>query len=159
MSQTRDEINDFLLGGAAKAFEFENIGDTVTGVITDMKKRQQTDFQSGAPLFWNDGSPRMVLAITLKTELNESEDDEGLRNVYLRGGNFTASKGKGTSSLVAVKDAVKRSGAADGIQVGGKLTLQYSGEGPAPSKGMNPSKLYTASYQAPAYSVDIDELA
>jgi len=159
VSQTRDEINDFLLGGSGKAFEFEEIGSTVAGVITDMKKRQQTDFQSGAPLFWTDGSPRMLLAITLQTDLRESDDDEGLRNVYLRGGNFTAVKGKGTSSLVAVKDAVKRSGAADGIQVGGKLTIQYSGEGPAPSKGMNASKLYTASYQPPAYSVDIDELA
>lgn len=159
MTQTRDEINEFLLGGQGKAFEFDEIGDTVTGVITDMKKRQQTDFQTGAPMFWNDGSPRMMLQITLQTELHETEDDEGLRNLYLRGGNFTASKGKGTSSLVAVKDAVKRSGAQDGIQVGGRLTLQYSGEGPAPAKGMNPSKLYTANYQPPTFSVDIDELA
>lgn len=158
MSQTRDEINDFLLGGSGKSFEFANIGDTVAGVIVEMKKTQQTDFQTGAPQFWNDGSPKMMLRISLQTELRDSEDDEGIRNVYLRGGNFTASKGKGTSSLVAVKDAVKRSGAQDGIQPGGKLTLQYSGEGPAPAKGMNASKLYVASYQPPTYNVDMDDL-
>lgn len=159
MSQTRDEVNDFLMGGSGKAFEFATLGDTVSGTITDMRKRQQTDFQTGAPMYWNDGSPRMMLQITLQTELQESEGDEGLRNLYLRGGNYTAVRGKGFSSLVAVKDAVKRSGAPDGIQIGGKLTLQYSGEGPAPTKGMNQSKLYTATYQPATYSVDLDELA
>ena len=152
-----DEINDFLMGGGGKAFEFGAIGDTVTGVITDMKKRQQTDFQTGAPAFWNNGEPKMMLMVTLQTDIQENEDDEGLRNVYLRGGNFTALKGKGTASLVAVKDAVKRSGKP--IEVGGSLTLQFSGEGPAPAKGMNPAKLYVASYTPPSYSVDIDELA
>ena len=160
MTQTRDEINDFLMGGSGKAIEFLNMGDTVSGVIVDMKKKQQTDFQTGAPVYWNDGSPKMMLMVSLQTDLQDDAEDEGLRNVYLRGGNFTASKGKGASSLVAVKDAVKRSGAPDGIQPGGKLTLQYSGEGPAPAKGMNPSKLYTASYQAPAApSIDLDEMA
>jgi hypothetical protein len=152
-----DEINDFLKGSSGKAFEFGAIGDTVKGVIVDMKKRQQTDFQTGAPAFWSNGEPRMMLMVTLQTELQDDADDEGLRNVYLRGGNFTALKGKGTASLVAVKDAVKRSGKP--IEVGGTLTLQFSGEGPAPAKGMNPAKLYVASYQPPAYAVELDELA
>lgn len=152
-----DEINDFLMGSSGKAFEFGAIGDTVTGVITDMKKRQQTDFQTGAPAFWNDGNPKMMLVVTLQTEFQDDENDEGLRNVFLRGGNYTALKGKGTASLVAVKDAVKKSGKP--IEIGGRLTLQYSGEGPAPAKGMNPAKLYTAAYQPPSYQVDMDELA
>lgn len=159
MSQTRDEINDFLMGGSGKAFDFATIGDTVTGVIVSMKKQQQTDFQTGAPQFWNDGSPKMMLMLQLQTDLHEDDDDEGLRNVYLRGGNFTAVKGKGTSSLMAVKDAVKRSGAPDGIQAGGKLTMQYSGEGPAPQRGMNPSKLYSAAYQAPTETVSLEDMA
>ena len=152
-----DEINDFLMGESGKAFEFGAIGDTVSGEILDMKKRQQTDFQTGAPVFWSNGDPKMMLMVQLKTDIQESEDDEGIRNVYLRGGNFTALKGKGTASLVAVKDAVKKSGKP--IEVGGTLTLQFSGEGPAPAKGMNPAKLYTASYIPPTYSVELDELA
>lgn len=152
-----DDINEFLMGGSGKAFEFGAIGDTVTGVITDMKKRQQTDFQTGAPAFWANGEPKMMLMVTLQTDLQEDENDEGFRNVYLRGGNFTALKGKGTASLVAVKEAVRKSGKP--IEVGGTLTLQFSGEGPAPAKGMNPAKLYLASYVPPSYAVDMDELA
>ena len=152
-----DDVNDFLMGGSGKAFEFGAIGDRVSGEITDMKKQQQTDFQTGAPVFWNNGEPKMMLKISLKTEFQEDENDDGIRNVYLRGGNFTALKGKGTASLVAVKDAVKRSGKP--IEVGGILTLEFSGEGPAPAKGMNPAKLYTASYKPPTYSVDMDDLA
>lgn len=155
----RDEVNDFLMGGSGKAFEFANMGDSVSGIITEMKKQQQTDFQSGAPAFWPSGEPKMMLRVTLQTELQDDANDEGYRTVYLRGGNFTASKGKGTSGLVAVKDAVKRSGAPDGIQLGGKLTMQYSGEAPAPAKGMNPAKLYTAAYQPPVYAVELDDLA
>lgn len=152
-----DDINEFLMGGGGKAFEFGAFGDTVTGDIVDMKKRQQTDFQTGAPAFWNDGNPKMMLVVTLQTDIQEDEGDEGLRNVFLRGGNYTALKGKGTASLVAVKDAVKKSGKP--IEIGGRLTLQFSGEGAAPAKGMNPSKLYTALYQPPSYSVELDDLA
>lgn len=152
-----DDINDFLMGEGGKAFEFGAIGDTVTGEIIDMKKQQQTDFQTGAPVFWNNGDPKMMLKVSLQTDIKDNEDDDGVRNVYLRGGNFTALKGKGTASLVAVKDAVKKSGKP--IEVGGKLSLQFSGEGAAPAKGMNPSKLYVASYAPPSYQVDMDELA
>jgi hypothetical protein len=152
-----DDINDFLMGEGGKAFEFGAIGDTVTGEILDMKKQQQTDFQTGAPAFWANGDPKMMLKVSLKTDIQDSDDDDGVRNVYLRGGNFTALKGKGTASLVAVKDAVKKSGKP--IEIGGILTLQFSGEGPAPSKGMNPAKLYVANYKPPTYSVDMDELA
>jgi hypothetical protein len=70
-----------------------------------------------------------------------------------------AVKGKGSSSLTAVKDAVRRSGAADGIQVGGILTLEYSGQGQSANKGFNPPKLYQAAYRAPAMAIDIDEMA
>lgn len=155
----RDEINDFLMGNGAKAFPFENMGDTVTGRIVEMKKQQQTDLDSGEPLFWKNGDPKMMLRITLATNDQDSEDDEGLRSVYLRGGNPTAVKGKGTSSLVAVKDAVKKSGSESGIEVGGTLTLQYSGEGEKTNRAFNAPKLYVASYKPPSYAVDIDELA
>lgn len=154
-----DEINDFLSGSNAKAFPFETVGDTVTGVIIEMKKTQQTDMESGKPLYWDNGDPKMMLRITLQTELRDDDEDEGVRSVYLRGGNYTAAKGKGTSSLVAVKDAVRRSGASEGIQNGGKLTLQYSGEGTKSNRGYSAPKLYTAHYEAPSFAVDIDEMA
>lgn len=155
----RDEINDFLMGNGAKAFPFDNMGDTVTGRIVEMKKIQQTDMESGDPQYWKNGDPKMMLRITLATDSQDSDDDEGMRSVYLRGGNPTAVKGKGTSSLVAVKDAVKKSGSTNGIEVGGTLTVQYSGEGEKTNRAYNAPKLYVASYKPPSYAVDIDEMA
>lgn len=159
MPETRDEINEFLMGTGAKAFPFEELGATVTGEIVAMDKRQQTDMQTGEPQFWQNGDKKMMLQITMQTDLQETDDDEGLRSVYLRGGNFDAVKGKGTSSLIAVKDAVRKSGTDKGIEIGGRLTLTYTGEGKASAKGFNPPKLYTASYAPPSYAVNIDEMA
>lgn len=153
----RDEINDFLMGSGAKAFPFDSIGDRVKGVIVEMKKRQQTDMQTGEPAFWTNGDPKMMLHVTLQTELQTEDDDEGMRSVYLRGGNFTPAKGKGTSSLIAVKDAVRRANSE--IEIGGTLTLEYSGEARSSSKGFNPAKLYVADYAPANHSVDLDEMA
>jgi len=153
-----DEINAFLQGAGAKAFPFENMGDMVSGKIVEMNKRQQTSIDDGTPQFWNDGSPKMMLVLTLQTELRENEEDDGMRNIYLRGGNFEVAQGKGTSSLTAVRDAVKRSGSEKGIELGGTLTLQWSGT--APRKGAyNPAKLYVAVYKAPSMAIDLEEMA
>jgi hypothetical protein len=154
----RDEINDFLNGAVGKAFPFDHIGDTVKGVIVEMKKVQQTDMESGKPSFWDNGDPKMMLRIVLQTELQDDDEDEGLRSVYLRGGNYTAATGKGTSSQIAVKDAVRRSGAPNGIQPGGMLTMQYSGEAAKTNRAFNAAKLYTAHYEAPSL-VDLNEMA
>lgn len=159
MPSTRDEVNDFLMGSGVKAFPFEEIGDSVQGIITDMTKQQQTNMETQEPLYWQNGDPRMMLRVTLETNLREGENDEGMRSVYLRGGNFTVARGKGNSSLQAVKDAVKRSGSAKGIEEGGLLTLTYTGEGTRPNKGMNPPKLYSAEYAPPSGAVDLDEMA
>src|SRR5215510_4915631 len=145
-----DEINEFLMGSGGKSFPFDSIGDRVSGVIVDLKKRQQTDLESGEPQFWANGDPKMMLVVTLQTQLSDSDDDEGLRNVYLRGGNFTPVKGKGTSSLIAVKEAVRKSGATDGIQIGGYLALEYSGEAKASNRAYNAPKLYTSEYEVPS---------
>lgn len=158
MSNTTDEINAFLFGAGAKAFPFDNMGDMVSGKIVEMNKRQQTSIDDGTPQFWNNGDPKMMLVLTLQTELHDDDEDDGLRNIYLRGGNFEVAQGKGTSSLTAVRDAVKRSGSKMGIEVGGTLTLQWTGT--APKKGAyNPAKLYTAAYKAPSMAIDIDEMA
>lgn len=158
MPDTRDEVNEFLMGSGAKAFPFESIGDRVKGAIVAMQKRQQTDINSGDPLFWGNGDPKYMLQVSLQTDLQESDDDEGMRSVYLRGGNYVPSKGKGASSLNAVKDAVRRSGTDKGIEIGGTLTLEYTGESKTSGKAFA-AKLYTADYLPPRYGVNLDELA
>ena len=79
-----------------------NIGDTVSGEIVEMVKRQQTSLSDGQKLFWDDGTPRMMLVITLATDEHGDDDDTGERTVYVRGGRFEVAKGKGTS----MKDAI-----------------------------------------------------
>jgi hypothetical protein len=153
-----DEVNDFLLGGGAKAFPFDKQGDMVTGEIVDAVKRQQTSLDTGAPQFWDDGNPKMMLVITLQTSLRDDDEDDGKRTVYLRGGNPQVAEGKGTSSLKAVQDAVKKSGSKKGIELGATLSLAWTGV--APKKGgLNPAKLYSAAFKPAALSIDIDEMA
>lgn len=154
----RDEFSDFLMGGGGKSFPFDEMGATVTGTITGQAKRQQTDLETGEPQFWNSGEPKYMLVITLQTKLADDNDDDGIRNVYLRGGNYSVAKGKGTSSLVAVRDAVKASG-AETTEIGGTLTLSYTGEGTKSNRAFNAPKLYSAEYAPPDFAVDINEMA
>ena len=70
---SHSEAEDFF-SGSAKAFQFDKIGDTCTGEIIEMVKRQQTSLSDGQKLFWDDGSPRMMLVITVQTD--EVSDDE-----------------------------------------------------------------------------------
>lgn len=158
MSTQGDAVRDFLNAGGAKAFSFDNLGDTVQGEITAMDVRQQTDMQTGEPLFWNNGAPRNVLVITLQTEAQDDENDDGQRTVWCRGGNYTAASGTGTSSLTAVKDAMRKANVTD-LEIGGIMAMQYSGLGKASNKGFSPPKLYTCVYKAPTNNVSLDDLS
>lgn len=155
---TSDAVNEFLRSQGAKAFPFENMGDTVSGEIAALDVRQQTDLETGEPLTWKDGSPRQVLVITLQTELQDDESDDGLRTVWARGGNYMVANGKGTSSLTAIKDAIRKAGAKD-IEIGAMLTVQYSGTGKSSNRAFTPPKLYSAAYKAAEQNVSLDDLS
>lgn len=140
------DTNDFLLGGGGASAKFDNVGDSITGVIESTEVKQQTDIQSGAPLTWDNGDPRMQLVVRLKTDLRDPniEDDDGVRAIYVKG-----SKKPGSQSLHdAVASAVRAVG-AKGLEVGGTLTVTFTGEEPSQTRGFNPRKLYTAQYATP----------
>lgn len=140
---------DFLLGGGGGASaSFDTIGDRITGTITNQEVRQRTDIQTGDPMTWPNGDPQMQLIITLQTDLREDDDDDGLRNLYVKG-----SKKAGSKSLHdAVASAVRASG-AKGLDDGGTLTVTYVGDEPSQTRGFNPRKLYEATYTAPDKAV------
>lgn len=152
-----DDVNDWLFGNGAKSFPFDNVGDAVSGEIAAMTTRQQTSIDDGKPLYWDNGEPRMMLVITLQTGMTESDDDDGMRSIYVRGGNYTAETGTGSSMATAVRDAVRKSGAKR-IETGAILTVKHTGVGKATRGGMNRPKLYTAVYRPPTQSVDVDDL-
>lgn len=136
---TQQTPESFLMGGGAKAARFEHPGDTTAGTITEAPEvRQQTDIQSGDPVFWPSGDPKMQLIVTLQTTDADDGDDDGKRRIYVKGKSLTE----------AVREAVKTTGAR-GLEVGGTLSITYTGDGVASTKGFNPPKLYTAIYVRP----------
>lgn len=131
--------NDLIMGGGSKAARFDGVGVTVTGVIEDISAKQQTDFTTGEPLVWPNGDPRMQVLVRMQTDLHEDADDDGVRTLYVKGKSLTG----------AVRDAVRKAG-AKGLDVGGRLTVTYTGDGPQEKRGINPPKLYAADYTPPS---------
>ncbi|MEO6627899.1 MAG: hypothetical protein ABIP03_04955 [Aquihabitans sp.] len=138
------DANAFLLEGGARSAKFETPGDKITGKVVSAEVAQQTDISDNTPKTWDNGDPMMQLIVTLQTDLDEGDDDDGKRRLYLKG-----SKNKATSSLGAVKAAIKNAG-APGIAEGGTLSMAYTGDGEVTKRGFNAPKEYAAKYTAPA---------
>ena len=133
------EQDDFM-GGGGKSVPFDNVGDSVGGlIVAPPERRQQTDIDSGAPKVFADGSPMTMFAIRIQTELRDPEDptDTGERVLYLK-----------WKSLDAVRSAIRASG-AKGLEVGGFLILTLTGFGPRKKAAHNPPKLWAAQYVPP----------
>lgn len=130
---------NFLMGGGVASAKFEAPGDTVEGTIAEAPEvRQQTDMKDGSPQYWPSGDPKMQLVVTLQTTLRDEPDDNGQRRIYIKGKSLT----DGT------REAVKATG-AKGLEVGGTLTVTYTGDGEATQRGFNPPKLYSVTYKRP----------
>lgn len=149
---TQPTPDQFLLGGGGKSASFPTIGTKVTGTIAATPQvRQQTDM-SGNPLNWENGDPRLQLVVALQTELRDDPDDDGIRNLYVKG-----SKDPKSQSLhAAVAAAVQKAG-AKGLELGGTLTVTYVADGVASTRGFNPPKKYEATYERPDTSASSGE--
>jgi hypothetical protein len=146
------------LGGGAKAWSAENMGDKIVGKITLVERRQQRALDGGKPETWDDGSPRMLTYIELQTDEHVDDDDDGIRSLYAKGGrNHEAAQGSGTSMEVAIAEAVKAAG-CNSIDEGATLAVQHTGVAKVTVRGHNPAKLYKAQYKAPIQSVSADDL-
>jgi len=65
MSQQYD-ANAFLMGTGIPSAKFPTVGTTVTGtIVREPELQQQTDFDTGEPLTWPDGRPRMQVRVIL----------------------------------------------------------------------------------------------
>lgn len=143
-------LDDFMGGGGAKSFPFEQPGATITGKICKLpEKKQQTDVNTGAPrVFTTSGEPMYVYIMELQTQFRDPADpqDDGKRSLWLKGGKWDAANNCG-ASLRAVQEAIRASGAKLPA-MGGELTLQFVGFGPA-ERGKNPPKYYRGHYVPP----------
>lgn len=134
------------------------MGDEIEGDIISIKRVQQTDFTSGEPLSWSDGSPRMQTVLELATTLTGSDDDDGRRTCWLKGGNaYEPAQGKGHSGERALAEAAKAAGLTE-IDEGAHLRIKCSGLAKATQRGYQPAKLFVMELTAPKKSVSASDL-
>ena len=130
----------FLMGGEGVPSAFtksDPVGTRRGGAITERPElRQQTDFDSGALLTWDDGSPRQHLVVTVQTDLRDSDnpDDDGRRRFYVKG-----------NLQKVLREAVRKSG-AKGLEVGGQLYITRIGRDEPKKRGLDGAWLHSAEY-------------
>lgn len=128
-----------LFDTGSKGLKFPTIGTSHSGTITsEPRERQQTEFSTGQPAVWPSGEPKMQILVDLQTEEKDDPDDDGERTLYVSSNGMKHAIGK------AIRDA----GAKD-LEVGGTLTVTYTGNDPQSKNPQNPKKLYTAQYSRP----------
>jgi len=138
-----NDVNDWLSGGGTPWAKFTNRGDSIEGEITDMTMRRALDFDTREALTWPDGNPRMEAHITLATDQRDDayEDDDGTRVLVINSANKRA----------ALKDAIAKA-KAKGIREGGRLWVQYTGDGNPSRPGGRAPKMYRMAYKPPEFT-------
>lgn len=139
---------DFFAPRASHSWKFVSPGDTHTGTITEVSDaRQATEFGSNEPAYWDREKtrPKMQVAVTLDTSERDPQDanDTGKRTLWV------VEDGRSGSILSAIRQAVHQVGAGT-IDIGGQLTVTFSGFDPNSKNPANPRKVYSASYVPPA---------
>jgi hypothetical protein len=124
-----------------KAAKFNKPGDSVTGTVVSWREAQMMKFDGEAqkptnePDFWPDGNPKMQAIIVLDTGEQDSEDDDGMRSVYV----------SSTRAKRALIDALRKGGVKE-PEAGGTLTMTYTGDDPKSKNPRNPGKMFSASF-------------
>lgn len=139
---------DFFAPRASHSWKFTTPGDTHTGTITEVgDARQATEYGSNELAYWDKERtrPKMQVAITLDTTERDPQDanDTGKRTLWV------VEDGRSGSILSAIRQAVAQVNAGT-IDIGGQLTVAFSGFDPNSKNPANPRKVYTASYVPPA---------
>ena len=100
----------FLSDGGSKypALKFENVNDTHTGTVIEVKKLEDRD-PSGTVKTWDNGDVRYVFVFTLNTA-------DGIGNLWARG-----------AMVKSIREAAQAIGAS--TMIGTKLTVKYTGDG------------------------------
>lgn len=131
------------LSSSAPSVQFENIGDTVTGIILEADEVQQTNLNTGEPVFWDTAKtkPKKMPVLKLDAPRHPAANDDGHVSLFLSGHRYTA-----------VRNVTKR------LDEGATITLTfvaYSDREPA-TRGHNPAKLYRAEYTPAPKGIALD---
>ena len=124
-----DEFMESTAGGPKlPALKFAKVGDTHTGVVTEVTKLQDKD-PTGNVKTYDNGDPRWVFVFTLETQI-------GASNLWVRG-----------QMVKAIREAADKAGVS--TLVGSTLSVRYTGDGEKKSAAFNAPKLYAAKVDAP----------
>lgn len=124
-----DEFMESTAGGPKlPALKFVKVGDTHTGVVTEVTKLQDKDPAGNAKTYDN-GDPRWVFVFTLN-------QPTGASNIWVRG-----------QMVKAIREAAEKAGVS--TLVGSTLSVRYTGDGEKKSAAFNAPKLYAAKVDAP----------
>jgi hypothetical protein len=115
-------------GPKLPALKFVKVGDTHTGVVTEVTKLQDKD-PAGNVKTYDNGDPRWVFVFTLETQI-------GASNLWVRG-----------QMVKAIREAAEKAGVS--TLVGSTLSVRYTGDGEKKSAAFNAPKLYAAKVDAP----------
>ena len=119
-----DEFMESTSGGPKlSALKFAKVGDTHTGVVTEVTKLQDKD-PAGNVKTYDNGDPRWVFVFTLDTPT-------GASNLWVRG-----------QMVKAIREAAEK--ASVKTLVGSTLSVRYTGDGEKKSAAFNAPKLYAA---------------
>lgn len=129
-----EDVDEF--GGGSPALKFLDVGTSWTITVTGSSVSQQTDFDSGALLFWEDGKPRNQLIVTgdLDEDDREDDDDDGERRMFIKSG-----------LVKAFREAMRDAKTKPSQMKGGRLTMTYVEDGAKPKRGY-PPKIYKAEF-------------
>lgn len=128
-------LDSVMQGGTPNAFaKNDPIGTSVSGEITGIEARQQTDFQTGAPLFYPNGNPKPQVVIHLKTGLRDPERnyDDGVRAFYCKG-----------YSIPNLRAASQQAGVGNFPRVGDTIRITFSETKPSQTRGFADAKIYS----------------
>lgn len=128
-------LDSVMQGGSPGLFDKNDpVGTSHQGEITGIEAQQQTDFQTGVPLFYPNGNPKPQVVIHLKTGLRDPERnyDDGVRVFYCKG-----------YSIPNLRAASQQAGVGNFPRVGDTIRITFSETKPSQTRGFADAKIYS----------------
>jgi len=130
-----DPVGRFL-GGGAPSVKLERVGDFVEGAVVEFEEKQDEDMDTRKPKVWPNGDPVKVYVVTLQTNEQTNDDDDGLRRLWVR-----------NRGIKALREAFREAGVKSFADMqGGTLKFGYTGDDKPRQRGQRGAKLYRARF-------------
>jgi hypothetical protein len=71
------------LSGGGRFAKWTTVGDAYAGTVTGVEVRQSRKFGTDTPDTWDDGSPKLQVAVTVATDDRADADDDGQRVIVV----------------------------------------------------------------------------